>query len=420
VTKGPNTKPATVGREPPATVTINTREARRIALAAQGFGAPRRRKKVDLEAVRRATSDLGLLQLDAVNVFCRSHYMPIYSRLGPYDRTLLDRLAVHDANGSDRRFIEFAAHEAALIPIGSYPLFRWRMARVDQVAWAPLVKLAHDKPEVIASALAQVAAQGPIRASATGGTRTKEKTGALWNFQEGKAALEYLFSAGQVCASGRVNFERLYDLPERVLPEEVLNEPTLAEEDAQRQLVRIAAKALGVATEPDLGDYFRLSRSSSKARVQELVESGELVKATVEGWKVPAYLWSAAPAPKRVDARAILSPFDSLVWFRDRTEQLFGFNYRIEIYTPAAKRLYGYYVLPFLLDEALSARVDLKSDRQNRVLLVQGAFIEEGFEHGYVAAQLALELRQVADWLGLEDVTVRPNGNLAQDLRAAL
>ncbi|MGH2857873.1 MAG: winged helix-turn-helix domain-containing protein, partial [Solirubrobacteraceae bacterium] len=218
----------------------------------------------------------------------------------------------------------------------------------------------------------------------------------------------------------RRNFERIYDLPERVLPAGVLAARSPPEVDAQRELVRISARALGIATEPDLGDYFRLPRAASKARVAELVAAGELIPAQVSGWDVPAYLWHGERRPRGVDARALLSPFDSLVWFRDRTERLFGFRYRIEIYTPAHRRVHGYYVLPFLLGSALVARVDLKSDRQAGLLRVQGAFAEPGVDRRHVALQLASELRLTAGWLGLNDIAVAANGDLASDLRAAL
>jgi uncharacterized protein YcaQ len=242
----------------------------------------------------------------------------------------------------------------------------------------------------------------------------------MWNWHQGKVALEHLFFTGRIGAARRINFERRYDTIERILPPAILNAPTPSPDDAQRELVRIAARALGVATEPDLGDYFRLPRADSKARVAELVAAGELVGVEVESWGVEAYLWPAARQPRRVDARALLSPFDSLVWFRARTERLFGFRYRIEIYTPAPKRVHGYYVLPFLLGEELVARVDLKSDRERGVLLVQGAFAEEGIDRAHVAGELAAELRLVADWLGLRDVTVAPRGDLADALAHSL
>jgi hypothetical protein len=242
----------------------------------------------------------------------------------------------------------------------------------------------------------------------------------MWNWHEGKVALEHLFFTGQVGAVRRVNFERLYDTIDRVLPADVLQQPTLSAADAQRELVRIAARALGVATEPDIGDYFRLPRADSKQRVAELVDAGELLAVTVEGWPAPAYLWPQARAPRRIEARALLSPFDSLIWFRQRTERLFQFRYRIEIYTPAAKRQYGYYVLPFLLGDKLVARVDLKSDRRQGVLLVQGAFAEEGVDRDLVARELGAELQLVAGWLELDRVVVVRNGDLAGALAAAV
>ena len=242
----------------------------------------------------------------------------------------------------------------------------------------------------------------------------------MWNWHEGKVALEYLFFTGAVAAARRINFERLYDLTERVVPAEIRDRPTPAPEDAQRQLIRIAAQALGVATEPDLGDYFRLPRAASKARVAELVATGELSPVEVRGWDAPAYLWPQARRPRKVHARALLTPFDSLIWFRPRTERLFQFHYRIEIYTPAAKRVHGYYVLPFLLGDTLVARVDLKSDRERSTLLVRGAFAEAGVDRALVAGELAQELRLVAGWLGLGDVVAAGAGDLIADLRAAL
>jgi uncharacterized protein YcaQ len=242
----------------------------------------------------------------------------------------------------------------------------------------------------------------------------------MWNWHDGKVALEHLFFAGQVSAACRVNFERLYDLTERAIPAPVLAAPAPTEADAQRELVRVAARALGVATEPDLGDYFRLPRAASKARVAELAEGGELIPVAVDGWSAPGYLWPAARRPRRVTARALLSPFDSLIFYRARTERLFGFRYRIEIYTPAARRVHGYYVLPFLLGDALVARVDLKSDRQAGLLRVQGAFAEPGADRVHVAAELAAELRLTAQWLGLDKVIAAPHGDLAADLATAL
>ncbi len=399
---------------------LSAAAARRIALAAQGFGRPRPSRPPGTRQIRELVTRLGALQLDSVNVFSRAHYMPVFSRLGPYDRTLLDRISAHDAPLATRRLVEYWAHEASLIPVENHPLFRWRMAGVDAEAWGSIRRVVRERPELVRDTLELVAEQGPIRASATGIPRPEPRPGHMWNWHDGKVALEYLFFTGRVAAAGRVNFERLYDLPERVLPAEVAGAPTPDPGEAQRQLVRIAAAALGVATEPDLGDYFRLPRADSKARVAELVAAGELTEVEVAGWGAPAYLWPAARRPRRVQARALLSPFDSLVWFRPRAERLFGFRYRIEIYVPAAKRVYGYYVLPFLLGDTLVARVDLKSDRQNGSLLVQAAFAEPGVDHGRVVAELAAELRVTAHWLGLKDVVVRGRGDLAPALQRAV
>jgi hypothetical protein len=400
--------------------TLSAAAARRIALAAQGFGRPRPATPPGIRQVRELVTRLGALQLDSVNVFSRAHYMPVFSRLGPYDRTLLDRLSAHDASRPARRFVEYWAHEASLIPVENHPLFRWRMAAVDGEAWGSISRVIRERPQLVADTLELVGEQGPIRASATGIPRPDPRPGHMWNWHDGKVALEYLFFTGQVTAAGRVNFERLYDLPERVLPADVLDAATPEPAEAQRRLVRIAAAALGVATEPDLGDYFRLPRADSKARVAELVAAGELLEVAVEGWNAPAYMWPQARRPRRIEARALLSPFDSLIWFRPRAERLFGFRYRIEIYVPAAKRIHGYYVLPFLLGDRLVARVDLKSDRQAGSLLVQAAFAEDGVDADHVAAELAAELRLTAAWLGLDDVIVRRRGGLAPALQRAI
>jgi uncharacterized protein len=361
---------------------------------------------------------LGVLQLDSVNVFSRAHYMPVFSRLGPYDRALVDRIAGHGSGRIDRRLIEYWAHEASLIPVAHQPLFRWRMASVEREAWGSIARIAQDQPDLVAETLELVRTRGPIRARDTGAVRAAPVAGQMWNWHDGKRALEYLFFTGRVGAARRINFERLYDTIDRILPAEILERPTPSAADAQRQLVRVAAQALGVATEPDLGDYFRLPRAASKARVAELAAAGELTAVEVEGWPAPAYLWPGAREPRRLHARALLSPFDSLIWFRPRTERLFDFHYRIEIYTPAAKRVHGYYVLPFLLGDKLVARVDLKSDRQQGALLVQGASTEDDVDPGAIAPELAAELKLVADWLGLERVRVHGRGELCAGLRA--
>lgn len=396
--------------------------ARRIALAAQGFsGAPRPGdRSPGLAQITRLVRQLGLLQLDSVNVFCRAHYMPVFSRLGPYDTALLDRIAGHGRAKLTRRLVEYWAHEASLVPIELHPLLRWRMASLGE-AWGSMQRIERDRPELVADTLALVRERGPIRSRDTGIPRKQAEPGHMWNWHDGKVALEYLFFVGQVGAARRINFERHYDLIERILPSEVHGAATPSREDAERELIRIAARALGVAAESDLGDYFRLRRGNSKARVAELVASGELIPATVAGWDVPAYLWHEARRPRALSARALLSPFDSLIFFRPRTERLFNFRYRIEIYTPQPKRTHGYYVLPFLLDDRLVARVDLKSDRQAGVLRVLGAFAEPDVDPIAVAASLAAELELCAQWLGLKNgAAVTTRGDLATPLAAAL
>jgi hypothetical protein len=404
---------------------LSAAAARRIALAAQGFAEPRPAGRVDARHIRRTLARVGLLQLDSVSVLCRSHYLPVFARLGPYPRELLDRLAVHRGAGrpplldpARRELFEYWGHEASLLPVALEPLLRWRMARADQEAWGSLRRLRRERPGLIEEVLALVAERGPLRAADTGYRRASSQP-AMWDWHEGKIALEYLFYSGRVSAAYRRNFERLYDLTERVLPAAVLGAPTPTEADAQRELLRISARSLGVATEPDLGDYFRLPRAASKAVVAELAAAGELEPVTVEGWRMPAYLWPAARRPRRVRARALLSPFDSLVWRRERTERLFSFRYRLEIYTPAAKRRYGYYVLPFLLGEELVARVDLKADAAGGRLRVQGAFLEPGQDPGVVAPELAAELALLAAWLGAGRVEVAPRGDLAPALADA-
>ena len=410
----------------PAEFELSAAQARRAAIATQGLAAPRPRGRVDVRHLRRALDRVGIVQLDSVNVFSRSHYIPLFSRLGPYPRETLDDLTVHQ-NGHDgrarpdrRELFEYWGHEASLIPIDMQPLLRWRMARADQLAWTGVARVAKDEPGLVRRVLELVRDEGPIRAAAIGSPKRVRRAGEMWNWNAGKKALEYLFFSGQVTAERRVNFERLYDLPERVLPAAVLEMPTPPEAEAQRELLLFAARRLGVATEPDLGDYFRLPRKESKARVAELVEAGALRTVAVEGWSAPAYAPHDLKAPRRVRARALLTPFDSMVWARERTERLFDFRYRIEIYVPAPKRVHGYYVLPFLLGDRLVARVDLKSDRQAGVLRVVGAFAEPRVEASEVARELAEELRLVSEWLGLGGVKVGRKGDLATVLRRAV
>jgi uncharacterized protein YcaQ len=398
-----------------AAETLSAAQARRVALAAQGFADPRPTGLVDARHLRRVLDRVGLLQLDSVNVLVRSHYLPVFGRLGPYRRDLLDRLAW----GPRRELFEYWGHEASLIPLRLQPHLRWRMARAATSAWSGIVRVSRENPGLVDKVRAMVAEQGPIRAGEIDVDRSK-RPGAMWNWHDGKVALEWLFYCGEVSAAARPNFERWYDLTERVIPAGVLAAPTPPVPEAQRELLRVAARALGVATEGDLRDYFRLRAADSRPRVAELVEAGELVPVAVEGWRQQGYLWSGSRVPRRVTARALLSPFDSLIWERQRTERLFGTRYRIEIYTPAAQRVHGYYVLPFLLGESIVARVDLKSDRKNGLLLVQSAYAEDGVQAERVAAELAAELWALAGWLGLDRVVVAGRGDLAARLTGAV
>src|SRR5262249_32484741 len=356
--------------------------------------------------------------LDSVNVLCRSHYLPVFARLGPYPRDALDRFAW--GPGPGRRLFEYWGHMASLLPWRLQPFLRWRMARARDEVWPGIVRSAEQRPGLVDEVRRLVAEQGPIVAGSIEVERPAKVPGEMWNWHDGKVALEWLFAAGEVSCATRVNFERSYDLTERVVPPGVLAAPTPPDDEAHRELIRIAARAHGVATERDLRDYFRHKPRFSKPAVADLGDAGELLPVGVQGWSEPAYLWHEARLARRVRARALLSPFDSLVWERDRTERLFGFRYRIEIYVPAAKRVHGYYVLPFLLGDRLVARLDLKADRQSGVRGVQAACGEPGPEAGEVADELATALTELAAWLGLSGVAVLPRGDLAGKLAVAM
>ena len=387
--------------------------ARRIALAAQGFADRRPTGVPDRRHLRRVLGRTQLLQVDSVNVFERAHYLPAFSRLGPYPKAALDDMTVRH-----RELFEYWGHEASLLPVALHPLLRWRMARAEALegGWERVRELARERPGFVAAVLRRVEDEGPIGAGALrDGPRLG---GSWWSWDDTKLALEHLFWSGRVTTSSRRSFERLYDVTERVLPSAVLALPTPPREQAQRELVLLAAMAHGVATAKDLRDYFRLRPADGAAALASLVADGAVVQVAVEGWRDPAYVVPGAAVPRRVRASALLSPFDPLVWERSRASRLFGFDYRIEIYTPAARRVHGYYVLPFLHDEAIRARVDLKNDRQAGVLRVLAAWLEPGHDAAPTAEALAVELRRAADWQGLGEVVVEPRGTLAPALGA--
>jgi uncharacterized protein len=393
---------------------LSAAQARRMALAAQGFGDPPGGREPDGWALRRVLDRVGLIQIDSVNVLSRAHYLPLFSRLGPYDAELLDR-AAHRA---PRKLFEYWGHEASLLPVATQPLLRWRMERAGDDAWGGVRRIQRERPELVERVLADVRDRGPIAASEVVEEERPARTGPWWDWSDVKRAFEWLFWSGQITSARRRGFERLYDLPERVLPREIVETPTPTLEDAQRDLVRIASRAMGVAAEKDLRDYFRLPVAEARGRVAELVEAGELWPVEVEGWTMPAYMHPEARLPRSLHARALVGPFDSLVWERPRVERVFGFRYRIEIYVPKPKRIHGYYVLPFLLGDRLVARVDLKADRAAGVLRVQASHAEE-YAPPETAAELAAELERMAGWLGLGGVAVQPRGDLAAPLAAA-
>jgi uncharacterized protein YcaQ len=397
--------------------TLSPSAARRVALAAQGFAdrRPAAGVRVDVRHVRRALARAGVVQIDSVNVLVRSHELPLFSRLGLHSRTLLPRLAY----GPRRELFEYWAHEASYVPVELHPLLRWRMARARTEAWGRMARINRERPDLVRRVVAELADRGPLAASELSVGR--RGTGSWWGWGEGKTALEWLLWSGEVTATGRgANFERTYDLTERALPPSVLAMPTPDEPGAKRELLRFAAARLGIGTARDLADYFRLRMPDARPRLTELVEEGTLLPVRVDGWREPAFLDRGAVVPSRaLQAWALLSPFDSLVWERARVERLFGMRLRLEVYTPAAKRVHGYYVLPFLLGEHLVARVDLKADRKSRRLLVLAAHAEPDHPAGDVAGPLAAELGNLAAWLGLDaGIVVIERGDLAPALTA--
>ena len=382
------------------TETLSLAAARRIALASQGFGRERP-DTVDQGHLRRLVDRLSLHQIDSVNVLARAHYLPAFSRLGAYDRSLLDRSAW--GRRSERRLFEYWAHEASLLPLELHPLLRWRMAAADrgEIGWNSMRSFATEHRPVAEAILGRIRSDGPMAASDF--DEGKSRSG-WWEWGETKKALEWLFWAGHITTSTRRgSFERVYDLVERVIPKNILDLPTPNEAEAQSALIERSARALGVATGAELRDYFRLKPATAQAAILAQIEAGLLIPVRVAGWKAPAFLHRDCRRPRRILGQALLAPFDPLVWERGRTERLFGFRYRIEIYTPADQRVHGYYVLPFLLDDGLVARVDLKADRQRSRLMARQITIEPDAAPE-TAERLSEELKLMAFWLGLESV----------------
>jgi uncharacterized protein YcaQ len=402
----------------PASRCFSLKQARRLALTAQGFAGRQAPASVKPAAINRLIERLGVLQIDSVNALVRSHYLPLFSRLGHYCADLLDRAAW--SQGRHRTLFEYWGHEASLLPLSLYPLMRWRMGRASrgEDIYQQLARFGREQQDTVRRVLACVEERGALGAGSL--STRQERAGPWWDWSAEKHALEWLFAAGEVTVAGRRGFERLYDLPERVIPSQILAQPLLNEAEAQRGLLLHAATALGVGTEKDLRDYFRLNPADSRPRLAELVEAGELHICEVQGWKQPAYCLPEPKVPRKVEASALLSPFDSLIWERSRTERLFDFRYRLEIYTPQDKRVYGYYVLPFLHNERIAARVDLRAERAAGRLAVHAVHEEEAGLDDEGMLALAMNLRRMADWLGLERVQLNCPRASAYRLRVAL
>jgi hypothetical protein len=391
--------------------TITIDQARRYALAAQGFTEPRPAGRLDVRHFRRVLDRALVIQLDSVNVFSRAHYMPFFSRLGGYDRSALDQWLWHSGE-----MFEYWGHMASVLPVVDHRLFRWRMDR--GYIWDRMEQLVAERPGYLEGVLEEVRKRGPLQTSDLDdpGEKGDRDTNPMWNWSHGKVALEILFVQGKITAADRPNFVRKYDVTERVIAPVHLNAPVVPKEEAQSILLERSALALGVGTAEDVADYFRIRMPEARPLLKTLVAEGRLVEVEVRGWDRPAVLHPEARLPRTVEGRALLSPFDNLIWFRDRVERLWDFFYRIEIYVPEKKRIHGYYVLPFLLDGDLVARVDLKTDRKAGALLVKGAFAEEGVDRTRAGRELRGELESVATWLGLSRIDVSPNGDLASHL----
>ena len=387
---------------------IDQATARRIALAAQGFGRDRS-GRVDVRHFRAAMRDMGVLQLDSVNVVVRSHYLPVFSRVGSYDHAALDRYTAHSSE-----IFEYWGHEASLLPVDLYPSFRWRMDDAAVRPWRRAAALMREHPGYIESVEDQIRDEGALSVSDL--HDRGERTGNWWGWGPGKIALEYLFAVGRISAYRGRQFTRVYDLAERIVPAEHFNAPVPDREAAYRRLLLKGARHHGIGTGADIGDYYRLHMPTARPILRDLAAEGALIEVEVPGWRGPVYLHPDAVRARSSRGTALLSPFDPVVWYRDRAERLFGFHYRIEIYVPEPKRRFGYYVLPFLLDGDLVGRVDLKAHRSAGVLEVRSAFHEEDVSPSVVAGPLCDELELLAGWLGLDSVSYGDRGNLVSAL----
>ena len=389
-------------------LTLN--QARRLAITASGLGIPRPGEPKDAHHYRKALEHLGVIQLDSVNVLARAHYLPFFSRLGPYPRDLLDKWL-----WTSQELFEYWGHERSLMPIDHRPLLVHRMRETPR-GWIESVN--YDNPEYVQQVCREVAEKGPLRPSDL--SEPGKSGGSWWGHSMGKRALEWLFWKGAVTVADRPNFIRWFDIPERVHPGWVLDEPDVEGQEALRRLLRLAVDRCGVGTAADLADYYRMGIWPTRKALADLVASGDIREVEVEGWSEPGYMDPDAALPRRVGGRALLSPFDPMVWFRPRIERLFDFRYRIEIYIPRPKRIHGYYVLPFLLEDRLVGRVDLKLDRRAKRLLVLGSYGEPDIATERVCRELAAELGEMAEWLDAREVSVSPNGDLASSLAQSL
>lgn len=397
--------------------TLSASEARRIALYAQGFRGQLRESKANWAKISRTVDELQLLQIDSVNVLVRSHYLPLFARLGNYDMAALDKRSFDNRH---RYFFECWAHEASLVPLTLHPIMRWRMVRAQSGngTYRHMNQFGRDEKAYLKTVLAFIQGHGPVRASEI--PESGKSAGGWWGWSKGKLALETLFDQGHLTTATRQGFERIYDVPERVIPASIHNLPTPTEADALQELINRSATALGIGTEKDLIDYFRLPAREARLAIAACLEAGQLKAVDVEGWSRKAYLSASAALPRKAGGRALLTPFDPLVWNRDRAERMFDFHYRIELYTPQHKRKFGYYVLPFLNGEKLAGRVCLKADRATSTLLVNTSHVEAACDVDETGESLAAELQLMARWLGLDHIKAAKKGNLASSLKRHL